>query len=73
VGLNNDGLIAGLQRQQRRPDAADIRPALKAEDLLDDGVHVALGGAHLVDDAAALVLDLPALFHLPGLKAAALF
>ena len=44
----------------RRPDAADIRPALEADDLLDDGVHIAGGGAHFVDDAAALVLDLPA-------------
>ena len=70
MGLGNGLLIAGFQLQQRSPDASDVRPALEAEDLLDHGVHVPLGGAHFVDDPAALVLDLPSLGQLSGLETA---
>ena len=52
-----DGLIARLKRVERRADAADIRRTAKTEDLLDHGVHVALPGAHLVNDVAAGVLN----------------
>ena len=54
---SGDGLVARLERVERRADAADIRRAAKTEDLLDHGVHVALPGAHLVNDVAAGVLN----------------
>ena len=70
MGLGNDFLITGLQCQQRRPDAADIGAALKAENLLNNGVHVSLRGAHLVDDTAAFILDFPALLQFSSLETA---
>ena len=52
-----DGLVARLEWVERRADAADVRRAAETEDLLDHGVHVALPGAHLVNDVAAGVLN----------------
>ena len=56
--LVHDGHIGLNQLSQRSPDGAAVDTAHLAQNLLDDGVHIAVGGAHLVDDAAAFILDL---------------
>ena len=58
-------MVSLRQVQQRSTDAAHIGTALEANDFLDDSVHIALSGAQLVDEAAALGLHLAA----PGLAA----
>ena len=59
----------GVPFRQRQTHAAYIGSAGAAVDLLQHCVQIALGGAHFINNAAALVLDLPALDHIAGLEA----
>ena len=72
--LLGDFLVALLEAQQGFPDAADVGAAGLTEDLLDHGIHIALAGAHLVDDLAGILLQLTGLVQiLPDFASSKIF
>ena len=65
--LVHDGVVALNQLSQRCTDGAAVGAAHLTQALLDHGVHIAMAGAQLVDDAAALVLQVQSGSHIAGL------
>ena len=65
----DDGVHVGCDKiRQRRAHSTDVH-TFTAQNLFHDGVEIAMAAAHLINDAAAFVLNFACQLHAPGVIA----